>query len=60
MTAIATYGTKLDDDVEIATSDPAGRRKIEDGMRADELRAGLGDRGVVRFAGVGAPSGVTP
>jgi len=36
--AIATYNTKLDDDFEIATQDPAEKKKIEDGMRAVEAR----------------------
>jgi acetyl-CoA carboxylase carboxyltransferase component len=36
--AIATYNTKLDDDFEIASTDPAEKKKIEDGMRAVEAR----------------------
>ena len=36
--AIATYNTKLDDDFEIATQDPAEKKKIEEGMRAVEAR----------------------
>jgi acetyl-CoA carboxylase carboxyltransferase component len=36
--AIATYNTKLDDDFEIASSDPAERQKIAEGMRAVEAR----------------------
>ncbi len=36
--AIATYHTKLDDDFEIATRDPAERAEIEQGMRAVEER----------------------
>jgi acetyl-CoA carboxylase carboxyltransferase component len=36
--AIATYNTRLDDDFEIATRDPAERAKIEEGMRAVEQR----------------------
>jgi acetyl-CoA carboxylase carboxyltransferase component len=36
--AIATYGTKLDDEFEIATDDPAERAEIEAGMRAVEER----------------------
>jgi len=36
--AIAAYNTKLDDDFEIATSDPDERRKIEAGMRQVEAR----------------------
>jgi acetyl-CoA carboxylase carboxyltransferase component len=31
--AIATYNTKLDDDFEIATQDPAEREQIEEGMK---------------------------
>ncbi len=31
--AIATYNTKLDDDFEIVTTDPAERRQIEEGMQ---------------------------
>ena len=36
--AIATYNTKLDDDFQIASTDPAERAKIEEGMRAVEQR----------------------
>ena len=36
--AIATYNTKLDDEFQIAATDPAERKKIEDGMRATEAR----------------------
>lgn len=36
--AIAAFNTKLDDDFEIATGDPAERAKIEAGMRATEAR----------------------
>ena len=36
--AIAAFNTKLDDDFEIATSDPEERRQIEEGMRATEER----------------------
>jgi acetyl-CoA carboxylase carboxyltransferase component len=36
--AIATYNTKLDDEFEIATRDPAERAKIAEGMRAVEAR----------------------
>ncbi|MCA8925394.1 MAG: propionyl-CoA carboxylase [Planctomycetes bacterium] len=36
--AIATYNTKLDDDFEIASSDPAERAAIEQGMREVEAR----------------------
>jgi 3-methylcrotonyl-CoA carboxylase beta subunit len=36
--AIAAYNTKLDDDFEIATDDPAERAEIEEGMRATEKR----------------------
>ncbi len=36
--AIATYSTKLDDDFQIATSDPAERAQIEAGMREVEER----------------------
>ena len=36
--SIATYHTKLDDDFEIATRDPAERKKIAEGMRAVEAR----------------------
>ena len=36
--AIAAYNTKLDDDFEIATDDPAERAEIEAGMRATEER----------------------
>lgn len=36
--AIATYNTKLDDDFQIMTTDPAERAKIEAGMRAVESR----------------------
>ena len=36
--AIATYNTKLDDDFQIASADPAERQKIEEGMRAVEQR----------------------
>ena len=36
--AIAAYNTKLDDDFEIATRDPAERKKIAEGMRAVEAR----------------------
>lgn len=36
--AIATYNTKLDDDFQIVATDPAERKKIEDGMRAVEQR----------------------
>ncbi len=36
--AIATYNTKLDDEFQIASTDPAERQKIEDGMRATEAR----------------------
>jgi len=36
--AIATYNTKLDDDFQIAVSDPAERAKIEAGMREVEAR----------------------
>ena len=36
--AIATYNTKLDDDFEIMTDDPAERAKIEQGMRDVEAR----------------------
>src|SRR5207237_3821059 len=36
--AIATYNTKLDDNFQIMTSDPAERAKIEAGMRDTEAR----------------------
>jgi acetyl-CoA carboxylase carboxyltransferase component len=36
--AIAAYNTKLDDDFQIATQDPAERAKIEQGMRDTETR----------------------
>jgi len=36
--AIATYNTKLDDDFEIITQDPAERAEIEAGMRATAAR----------------------
>ena len=36
--SIATYHTKLDDDFEIATQDPAERKKIAEGMRSVEER----------------------
>jgi acetyl-CoA carboxylase carboxyltransferase component len=36
--AIAAFNTKLDDDFQIATSDPAERAKIEAGMKATEAR----------------------
>ena len=36
--AIATYNTKLDDDFQIAVSDPAERAKIEAGMKDVEAR----------------------
>ncbi|MBI5364491.1 MAG: propionyl-CoA carboxylase [Planctomycetes bacterium] len=36
--AIAAYNTKLDDDFQIATQDPAERQKIEQGMRDTEAR----------------------
>ena len=36
--AIAAYNTKLDDDFEIVATDPAERKKIEDGMRQTEAR----------------------
>ena len=36
--AIATYNTKLDDEFEIATTDPAERAKIAEGMRTVEKR----------------------
>ncbi len=36
--AIATYNTKLDDEFQIAATDPAERAKIEEGMRAVEAR----------------------
>ncbi len=36
--AIAAFNTKLDDDFEIAATDPAERKKIEDGMRDTETR----------------------
>ncbi|NJN36715.1 MAG: propionyl-CoA carboxylase, partial [Nitrospiraceae bacterium] len=36
--AIATYNTKLDDDFEIATSDPTERAQIAEGMRTVEAR----------------------
>jgi acetyl-CoA carboxylase carboxyltransferase component len=36
--AIAAFNTKLDDDFEIATKDPAEKKKIEDGMRDTEAR----------------------
>jgi acetyl-CoA carboxylase carboxyltransferase component len=36
--AIATYHTKLDDDFEIAATDPAERAEIEAGMRDVEAR----------------------
>ena len=36
--AIAAFNTKLDDDFEIATEDPAERAKIEAGMRETEAR----------------------
>jgi acetyl-CoA carboxylase carboxyltransferase component len=36
--AIASYNTKLDDDFQIATSDPEERAKIEEGMRATERK----------------------
>ena len=36
--AIAAYGTKLDDDFEIATQDPAERAEIEAGMAETESR----------------------
>ncbi len=36
--AIAAYNTKLDDEFNIATSDPAERAKIEQGMRDTEAR----------------------
>jgi acetyl-CoA carboxylase carboxyltransferase component len=36
--AIAAFNTKLDDDFEIATGDPAERAKIEAGMKATEAR----------------------
>ena len=36
--SIATYHTKLDDDFEIATKDPAERKKLAEGMRAVEAR----------------------
>lgn len=36
--AIATYNTKLDDDFEIATTDPAERAEIEAGMRDTAAR----------------------
>jgi 3-methylcrotonyl-CoA carboxylase beta subunit len=36
--AIAAFNTKLDDEFQIATSDPAERAKIEAGMRATEAR----------------------
>ncbi len=36
--AIATYNTKLDDDFQIAVSDPAERAKIEAGMKEVEAR----------------------
>jgi acetyl-CoA carboxylase carboxyltransferase component len=36
--AIAAYNTKLDDEFQIATSDPVERAKIEAGMKATEAR----------------------
>lgn len=36
--AIAAFNTKLDDDFQIATQDPAERAKIEQGMRETETR----------------------
>jgi acetyl-CoA carboxylase carboxyltransferase component len=36
--SIATYHTKLDDEFEIASQDPAERKKVADGMRAVEAR----------------------
>lgn len=36
--AIAAYNTKLDDDFEIVATNPAERKKIEDGMRQTEAR----------------------
>jgi acetyl-CoA carboxylase carboxyltransferase component len=36
--AIAAFNTKLDDDFEIETKDPAERAKIEAGMRDTEAR----------------------
>ena len=36
--AIATYNTKLDDDFQIMTTDPAERAKIEAGMKETEAR----------------------
>jgi len=36
--AIATYNTKLDDEFEIAATDPEERRKIAEGMRSVEAR----------------------
>jgi len=36
--AIAAFNTKLDDDFQIATTDPEERAKIEEGMRATEAR----------------------
>jgi acetyl-CoA carboxylase carboxyltransferase component len=36
--AIATYGTRLDDEFRIATDDPTERARIEEGMRAVEAR----------------------
>jgi len=36
--AIATYNTKLDDELEVATDDLEERREIEEGMRAVEAR----------------------
>ena len=36
--AIAAYNTKLDDEFEILTDDPAERAKIEEGMRGVEAR----------------------
>jgi acetyl-CoA carboxylase carboxyltransferase component len=36
--AIAAFNTKLDDEFQIATKDPAERKKIEDGMRDTEAR----------------------
>ncbi len=36
--AIATYNTKLDDNFQIATQDPAERARIEQGMRDTEAR----------------------
>jgi acetyl-CoA carboxylase carboxyltransferase component len=41
--AIATFNSRLDDDFQIATDDPAERRKVEDGMRktAERIEADM-------------------